>query len=135
MLGGSYVCTFCTFIHSFGVCCLFTVTDTSAQITQNCTYIQNPGFPMAYTETANIQYNVQKCANGTHIEKGTLSNIKMSRLFDVKSNEFSDVCFLRLDFEMMTIIGVGATVDAVAAVASACTDTFVVTVVPRLELN
>ena len=29
---------------SFGVCCVFTTTETSDTISENCTYIQNPGW-------------------------------------------------------------------------------------------
>ncbi len=27
----------------FGVCCVFVITDSTITISQNCTYIQNPG--------------------------------------------------------------------------------------------
>ncbi len=47
----------------FGVCCVFIVTGTSATISQNCTYLQNPGFPSTYTDTTAITYTIQKCDN------------------------------------------------------------------------
>jgi len=62
----------------FGVCCLFT-RQTTGSINQNCTYIQNPGFPNAYTDTAAVSYTINKCG--------------------------SDVCTLRLDFNTFTTLG------------------------------
>ena len=41
---------------------MFTVS-ASADITQNCTYIQNPGFNSVYTETTDLTYTVKKSAN------------------------------------------------------------------------
>jgi len=70
----------------FGVCCLFTVQSASSDITQNCTYIQNPSFPSAYTETTALTYTVKKCAD--------------------------DVCAVRLDFETFTTLGPAATGEA-----------------------
>ena len=48
----------------FGVCCVFTLTDQSGQVNQNCTYIQNPGYPQSYTSVASVSYTINKCANG-----------------------------------------------------------------------
>jgi len=67
----------------FGVCCLFTVQTASQEINQNCTYIQNPDFPSAYTETTALTYTIRKCAD--------------------------DVCAVRLDFETFTTAGPTAT--------------------------
>ena len=47
----------------FGVCCLF-MTSTSGTISENCTYLQNPGYPGAYTTTTTIQWTVAKCSTG-----------------------------------------------------------------------
>ena len=47
----------------FGVCCLFT-TQSSGTISENCTYLQNPGFPSAYTTSTTIQWTVTKCSTG-----------------------------------------------------------------------
>ena len=60
--------------------------SASDEITQNCTYIQNPSFPSAYTETTALTYTVKKCAD--------------------------DVCAVRLDFETFTTQGPAATGEA-----------------------
>ena len=55
-----------TFTHftflffSFGVCCVF-VYESGATISQNCSYIRNPNYPNALTDTSSISYTVQKC--------------------------------------------------------------------------
>jgi hypothetical protein len=52
-----YACHF-----SFGVCCVFLYnTATSLSISQNCSYIQNPGFPAAYTGQSSVTYTINKC--------------------------------------------------------------------------
>merc|ERR1739847_34711 len=61
----------------FGTCCLFTQTTCGGQVDNNCTHIQNDGFPTALTGTAqtalpNCNYQINKCQ--------------------------ADVCSLRLDF-------------------------------------
>ena len=50
-------------ISSFGVCCVFLVSDSGSNVNQNCTYIRNPGFPQAYAATTGVQYTINKCAN------------------------------------------------------------------------
>jgi hypothetical protein len=52
------------FYFRFGVCCLFLVTSTSATISQNCTYLQNPSFPSAYSGTGALSYTISKCSAG-----------------------------------------------------------------------
>ncbi len=53
------------FLFRFGVCCVFILTGTgSTTVTQNCTYIQNTGFPSALTGTTAVSYTVQKCSCG-----------------------------------------------------------------------
>ena len=55
----------------FGVCCVFTIKDpTSAEITQNDTYLQNPGFSSNYKETNNVKYTVNKVSPGILINVG-----------------------------------------------------------------
>jgi len=81
----------------FGVCCLFTVQTASQEINQNCTYIQNPGFPSAYTETTALTYTIRKCAD--------------------------DVCAVRLDFETFTTQGPADTEEISGGV---CVDSLVV---------
>merc|ERR1712127_500669 len=61
----------------FGTCCLFTLSDCGGQVDNNCTHVQNDGFPTALTGTAqaalpNCNYQINKAQ--------------------------ADVCSLRLDF-------------------------------------
>lgn len=81
----------------FGVCCLFIVTATSTTIDQNCTYIQNPSFPSAYSSATALAYTINKCS--------------------------SDVCSVRLDFETFQIGGPATTAEALDA--HNCVDSFV----------
>jgi len=81
----------------FGVCCLFIVTATSTTIDQNCTYIQNPSFPSAYSSATALAYKINKCS--------------------------SDVCSVRLDFETFQIQGPATTLEALDA--HNCVDSFV----------
>lgn len=74
----------------FGVCCLFIHTAGGSTVSQNCSYIQNPSYPSAYTATTALTYTIAKCA--------------------------SDVCTLRLDFETFTTSGPTGGSDATAAV-------------------
>lgn len=52
----------CCFSHRFGVCCVFLVTDAATSVSQNCTYIQNPGYPSPLTTTTSLSYTVNKCS-------------------------------------------------------------------------
>ncbi|XP_059083097.1 uncharacterized protein LOC131880461 [Tigriopus californicus] len=83
----------------FGVCCVFLYSENGATITQNCSYIQNPGYPGTVSNGGQLAYNIQKCSN--------------------------DVCFLRLDFELFSIQGTAATTEENGG---QCVDTFDVTI-------
>ena len=54
-------------------CCVFTVTpdgSSAAAVSQNCSYLQNTGFPTPYdaaTDGTTIEYTVSKCDNGEAI--------------------------------------------------------------------
>jgi len=89
----------------FGVCCVFQVTDSGDEISENCTYIQNPDFPATTTSTNSITYNVKKCSD--------------------------NVCLLRLDFEDFSIRGVGGTDIANEGV---CLDQFQVTATSNFKV-
>eukprot|EP00095_Tigriopus_kingsejongensis_P010887 maker-scaffold86_size395752-snap-gene-2.34 protein:Tk10887 transcript:maker-scaffold86_size395752-snap-gene-2.34-mRNA-1 annotation:"conserved hypothetical protein" len=69
----------------FGVCCIFTAVNSGSTITQNCTYIRNPGFPQTYEQQSSITYTIRKTA--------------------------PDVCSLRLDFESFSILATGNTLE------------------------
>jgi hypothetical protein len=64
----------------FGVCCVFILNKASSKdINQNDTYVQNPGFPSAFSTPTAMSYTVNKYQD--------------------------DICFLRLDFETFTLDG------------------------------
>jgi len=93
----------------FGVCCVFIVDESGDTIDQNCTYIQNEGFPSAFTGTGSVTYTINKCSE--------------------------DVCKLRLDFETFSIQGTGNTVEFDgAANAQTCVDTFDITTNTRQSI-
>jgi len=57
---------------SFGVCCVIRVSTCGGSVSQNCSYIENPGYPSEYTTTGDCSYTVTRCQD--------------------------DICQLRLDF-------------------------------------
>jgi len=61
----------------FGVCCTFLESTCGSTISNNCTYIQNPGYPSAYTTAGSCQYSVAPIN--------------------------SDICQLRLDLDVFDI--------------------------------
>merc|ERR1711976_11293 len=60
----------------FGVCCVFKISSCSGTVTENCTYIQNPGYTSSYTTSGSCSFSV------------TPLN--------------SDICQMRLDFDTFT---------------------------------
>merc|ERR1711935_606862 len=68
----------------FGVCCTFTKTACADVVTENCTYITNPGYPTAYSPTSatSCKYSVTPLS--------------------------TDICQLRLDLDTFTL-GIAAT--------------------------
>ncbi len=60
--------------HRFGVCCLFILDGTgTTAINQNCTYIQNPGFPSEYADVNDLSFTINRCSNGGYsrrLQKG-----------------------------------------------------------------
>jgi len=69
----------------FGVCCVFVYETSGSTISQNCSYIRNPNYPDAYTDTNSLAFNIVKCS--------------------------SDVCYLRLDFESFDINGLSESLE------------------------
>ena len=86
------------FFCRFGVCCLFIVTTPSSIIDDNCTYIQNPDYPLAYSQTLGLTYTIHKCS--------------------------ASVCTVRLDFESFVTQGPSSTEEVNGG---ECTDSLVVT--------
>lgn len=62
---------------AFGVCCLKTLSACGGSVTQNCTYIDNPGYPSSYSTTGDCSYTVTRCQD--------------------------DICQIRLDFFSSTL--------------------------------
>ena len=56
---------FDVFFNRFGVCCVFMTSSCGATVSQNCSYIKNPGYSSAYTSTSNCQFTIVKCDNCT----------------------------------------------------------------------
>ena len=42
----------------FGVCCTFSVSSCGSTVSENCTYIKNPGYPSTYSTTGSCSYSV-----------------------------------------------------------------------------
>jgi len=64
----------------FGVCCIFTYSETGSTISQNVSYITNPSYPSNYAPTSTpttLTYNIEKCS--------------------------CDVCRIRLDYEVFQL--------------------------------
>ena len=53
----------CVCFNRFGVCCVFMTSSCGATVSQNCSYIKNPGYSSAYTSTSNCQFTIVKCDN------------------------------------------------------------------------
>merc|ERR1719491_21145 len=62
----------------FGACCTFTLSTCGTTVSQNITYIQNPGYPTAYATTGTCVFSVTPVS--------------------------SDICQLRLDFDNFDIV-------------------------------
>lgn len=73
----------------FGICCQSTISNCGSTVQNNCTYIQNPGFPSFQTSTQQCTYNFGRIAD--------------------------DLCQIRLDFisTQMGVDDVGLCTDSV----------------------
>ena len=71
------------------------MSSESGTIVENCTYIQNPGFPSPYTSQRDLRYTINKCS--------------------------ADVCSVRLDFNTFSIRG---PTDTEETGGGACVDSF-----------
>lgn len=92
----------CFFHSRFGVCCYFAKSSSGSTISENNTYIQNPGYPSTYSSTSTVSYTVNKCSPG--------------------------VCSIRLDFESFTTLGPASSNERTGTPAGfVCTDSFKVT--------
>lgn len=78
----------------FGACCIVEFSSCGGTISYNCTYLVNPGYPSSYTSAGTCTWSIPKTQ--------------------------SDVCFIRLDFDVFTI----AAPDAATSVGQCTTDYF-----------
>lgn len=74
-LSGGYADGNCA--AAFGVCCVISVSACGGSIVQNCTYIDNPGYPSTWSTTGDCTYSVKRCQD--------------------------DICQIRLDFFSTTL--------------------------------
>jgi len=81
---------------SFGVCCVISISTCGSTISQNCSYIENPSYPSAYSTTGDCSYTVSRCQD--------------------------DICQIRLDFFAASLQQPSTT--ASGGTAPACTDTY-----------
>jgi len=87
---------------SFGVCCVLKVSTCGSSVTQNCSYIENVGYPTAITTAGTCAYTVKRCS--------------------------SEICQVRLDFKNFVLAQpsaktTGLCVDTFKVVAGAGTGT------------
>jgi len=61
----------------FGVCCVFSSSTCGSTISENCTYLVNPGFPNTYSTTGSCDFTVDKSSD--------------------------DICQLRLEFNTLAL--------------------------------
>ena len=81
----------------FGVCCVFKTSTCGSTVSQNCSYICNPGFSSAYTSTSNCQYTIHKCDSCKfHLNSRSFLLILNSKYWFLISLA---VCDFRLDFD------------------------------------
>ena len=125
-------------LYRFGVCCVFVYDTTGATITQNCSYIRNPNYPNAYTDTGSLNFQIVKCDPSKQISCWLLLFLFLKLSFRIYFNPIQiqlhflliGVCYLRLDFESFDINGLTDSVEFTNAngPVTACTDTFTITV-------
>merc|ERR1739844_97934 len=46
----------------FGVCCITKTSTCGGSVSQNCSYIENPSYPSAYSTTGSCSYTVSRCS-------------------------------------------------------------------------
>ena len=98
---------------SFGICCLFSTSTCGDTITNNATYIRNPGFPASLNDFADCSYTIQKCNSGKLGCKSLYSE-------GINWLSLSDICWIRLDFESFTILGPLDTIETLPTPGGTC---------------
>lgn len=72
----------------FGVCCITKTSTCGGSVSQNCSYIENPSYPSAYTTTGDCSYTVTRCS--------------------------TEICQVRLDFFKVVLQTAGSTTGSCA---------------------
>merc|ERR1712110_52849 len=47
---------------AFGVCCIIKTSTCGGSVAKNCSYLENPSYPSAYTTTGDCSYTVSRCS-------------------------------------------------------------------------
>jgi len=47
---------------AFGVCCVMKTSTCGGSVSKNCSYIENPSYPSAYTTTGDCSFTVTRCS-------------------------------------------------------------------------
>merc|ERR1719422_1474088 len=88
----------------FGVCCIYTFSESGSTITRNVSYIVNPSYPSTYVPTntpTTLSYTIEKCS--------------------------CDICRIRLDYEVFQLTTALTTSGALIHTGACTTDYLVMT--------
>jgi len=47
---------------AFGVCCIIKTSTCGGSVSKNCSYIENPSYPSAYTTTGDCSFTISRCS-------------------------------------------------------------------------
>ena len=86
--------------QGFGVCCMVKISECGSTVSQNRTYVQNPGFPTAFSPTTaeNCQYNIQPLTSSKIV-----SSLILCMFSYYASLTILDICQIRLDFKKFEV--------------------------------
>ena len=90
------------------------VSTCGSTISQNCSYIKNPGFPSALSDLSQCKYTIAKCDSCklTTLSLSCIKNFRGNKIWNIRLffvfsnivvNTFLAVCDFRLDFESFDI--------------------------------
>jgi len=88
----------------FGVCCIYTISESGSTISRNVSYIVNPSYPSTYVPTntpTTLTYTIEKCS--------------------------CDICRIRLDYEVFQLTTPLSTVGNTINTGACVTDQMVLT--------
>ena len=79
----------------FGTCCFVSQKTCGGTISENITYIQNPGYGGSYDGSSSCGYIIKQVR--CHLILENQSSATYSNKFSLQMAD--DICFIRLDFE------------------------------------